>query len=203
MYMLLWTKNILLRIYGVERLGLNRYRLITGQLTDLDRCSDDHNRNITTVIYQVRTLITSSLYFMSKIKYIRDGNGKIIAQERGNLIQSNGKVIAQFNPGTNITTDVSGKVRGRGDQRLTVLGEDKDKKKKWMGLDVFRISDIVIETWLRNKKRWVKLRFGLSRMLWLNVLKKVYKFRHVKDDRQLQIEPARLYKNLSRSGAVW
>lgn len=62
-----------------------------------------------------------------KIEYIRDGKGQIIAQERGNLLIQDGKVIARYNKGTNITTDQSSKVIGRGDQRLTQLGKKVKK----------------------------------------------------------------------------
>lgn len=62
---------------------------------------------------------------MSKIEYIKDGNGQIIGQKRGDLIQQNGKVIGQFFKGSNLTKNASGEVIGRGDQRLTLL-----KKKK-------------------------------------------------------------------------
>ena len=65
---------------------------------------------------------------MSKIKYIRDGKGTIIAQERGDLIQQNGKVIARFNKGTNTTTNVKGEVIGFGDTRLMELGKKLKKK---------------------------------------------------------------------------
>lgn len=60
---------------------------------------------------------------MSKIKYIRNARGQIIGQERGNLLQVNGAVIARFNKGTNTTTNAKSQVVGFGDQRLTELGK--------------------------------------------------------------------------------
>lgn len=64
---------------------------------------------------------------MSNIRYIRNGRGQIIAQERGNLIQKDGKVIARFNKGTNITTNAKSEIIGYGDQRLTELSKKVKK----------------------------------------------------------------------------
>lgn len=64
---------------------------------------------------------------MSKIKYIRDGKGTIIAQERGDLIQQNGKVVGRYNKGTNTTTNAKSEVVGFGDQRLTLIKKNVKK----------------------------------------------------------------------------
>ena len=57
------------------------------------------------------------------IEYIKDGKGQIIGQQRGNLIQRNGKNVAVFDKGTNRTRRMDGTFVGIGDQRQRALQE--------------------------------------------------------------------------------
>lgn len=58
------------------------------------------------------------------IEYIRDGNGQIIGQQRGNLIQRNGKNVARFDEGINRTRKMDATITGFGDQRLRALEQE-------------------------------------------------------------------------------
>lgn len=65
------------------------------------------------------------------IEYIRDGNGQIIGQRRGNIIVRNGKQIARNDEGIGRTRRMDGSIFGMGDQTLGALQEEIDKE----GLD--------------------------------------------------------------------
>jgi hypothetical protein len=65
------------------------------------------------------------------IEYIKDGNGQIIGQKRGNIIVRNGKQIARFDEDINRTRRMDGSIFGMGDQTLGALQEEMDNE----GLD--------------------------------------------------------------------
>ena len=60
-----------------------------------------------------------------KIEYVRDGNGKIIAQIRGDwILNSKSQQVARFDEGINRTRRADASIVGFGDQRLRQLGKD-------------------------------------------------------------------------------
>ncbi len=62
------------------------------------------------------------------ITYIKDGNGKIIGQVRGNWILSgNSELVARYDKGIDRTRRAEASIVGFGDQRLGVLDEKRQK----------------------------------------------------------------------------
>ena len=64
------------------------------------------------------------------IEYIKDGNGQIIGSKNGDWIRGrDGHQIAKYNKGIDETVGSDAKRIGKGDQRLTALERDRNKKK--------------------------------------------------------------------------
>jgi hypothetical protein len=59
-----------------------------------------------------------------KIEYVKDGNGKIIGQIRGDwILNSKSEQVARFDKGINRTRRADASIVGFGDQRLRELGQ--------------------------------------------------------------------------------
>ena len=61
-----------------------------------------------------------------KIEYVKDGNGKVIGQIRGDwILNSKGEQVARFDKGISRTRRADASIVGFGDQRLSELGKDE------------------------------------------------------------------------------
>lgn len=61
--------------------------------------------------------------------YIRNREGRVIARiDRNTLRDGTGKILAVYHPSENLTRERSGRIAGKGNQTMRVLGETERRK---------------------------------------------------------------------------